>query len=714
MRDKLPKTNKYGAHLALGIAACTILNFALAYAVSLFNMPLYMDACGTMLISIMGSGFAGIITAVATSILCVSFNPDSMYFTFIGVLVAVCTYYFASTEKYRKKLNMLLLLIVVSFVSGVSASVFQWILFGKPQFAYVEDFSLLLSHENKILYFVYSILLVVALNIVDKSLSMAIALAIYHLIPRDIRIRFWNSGWKQRPISKKELFKINSELPKKGMSLRVKFTFMLVTASLTISIVLGVVSIKMNYEAEMQNGISTVTNVTSFAASRFEPTYFEHFLYTGEKVPDYKNREYVDTNEMLLQLKNSFPDIEYLYVYHIREDACYILFDTDPSFQEKGTIGERLEFDESFLPLIPNLLRGEKIPVQMASSRYGYMITAYEPICDSKGNPSSYYVGADILVKNYSDYIVKYILKVFLVFSGFIALALAYGIWESQYNFVYPIGSLERSIEGFMKGIEEQDKLDDSVRKLQKLDISTNDEIEKLYRLVCEMAVATVEQMRSIRTLVKSNKKMQTGLIITMADIVENRNFESTAHIQRTVGYVRIVLAGLKRKGYYAEKLTDKYMNEVELSAPLYDIGKIKVPDLVLNKPGKLSEGEFEIIKTHADAGRKILENAISSVEGEDYLKEALNMAAYHHERWDGRGYPEGLHGQVIPLSARIMAVADVFDALTSERVYKPAYSLETSFKIMQEGAGTQFDPKCVEVFLDSVSEIKKVMKKYR
>ena len=118
-------------------------------------------------------------------------------------------------------------------------------------------------------------------------------------------------------------------------------------------------------------------------------------------------------------------------------------------------------------------------------------------------------------------------------------------------------------------------------------------------------------------------------------------------------------------------------------------------------------------MKSHTTSGRKILEKAIGTVEGENYLKEARNMAAYHHERWDGKGYPEGLHGEVIPLSARIMAVADVFDALTSPRIYKPAFSLQKALEILEEGAGKQFDPKCVEAFIDSLPEVKVVLKKY-
>ena len=198
-----------------------------------------------------------------------------------------------------------------------------------------------------------------------------------------------------------------------------------------------------------------------------------------------------------------------------------------------------------------------------------------------------------------------------------------------------------------------------------------------------------------------------------MADMVENRDSDTGAHIQKTAAYVRIIVEGLRKKGYYAGKITPKFISDVVRSAPLHDVGKINISDKILNKPGKLTDEEFEIMKSHTTAGRKIIERAIGMVEGENYLKEARNMAAYHHERWDGKGYPEGLHGEVIPLSARIMAVADVFDALTSPRVYKPAFSLEKALTIIEEGKGTQFDEKCVEVLMDSLDEVKFILRKY-
>ncbi len=303
--------------------------------------------------------------------------------------------------------------------------------------------------------------------------------------------------------------------------------------------------------------------------------------------------------------------------------------------------------------------------------------------------------------------------KALFILLGFFILVIAHNLWVTNVTMVYPIRSMAKCVDDFSNLGYEQEQLDQNVRSIRALEIETNDEVEQLYDSICTMTLNLAEQMRDLRRLSDTTAKMQDGLIITMADMVENRDSDTGAHIQKTSAYVKIIVEGLQKKGYYASKINAKFISDVIRSAPLHDIGKINIPDAVLNKPGKLTDEEYEIIKTHTVAGKKIMEDAISTVKGENYLKEARNMAAYHHERWDGNGYPDGLHGEVIPLSARIMAVADVFDALTSARVYKPAFSLEKALTIINEGSGTQFDPKCVEVFMENLPEVKVILKKY-
>ena len=144
------------------------------------------------------------------------------------------------------------------------------------------------------------------------------------------------------------------------------------------------------------------------------------------------------------------------------------------------------------------------------------------------------------------------------------------------------------------------------------------------------------------------------------------------------------------------------------VAAPLHDIGKIHIPDAILNKPGKLTDEEFTIMKTHTSAGEQLLTHAKAELGESDYLDMAVDMAAYHHEWWRGRGYPYGIGGGDIPLCARIMAVADVFDALTSKRSYKNAMPLEKAYAIIQEESGTHFDPVVVEAFF-AAAKAKKI-----
>ena len=172
----------------------------------------------------------------------------------------------------------------------------------------------------------------------------------------------------------------------------------------------------------------------------------------------------------------------------------------------------------------------------------------------------------------------------------------------------------------------------------------------------------------------------------------------------------------LIKEGKFSDILDEDFKNNIVSSAPMHDIGKIKVSDTILNKPGKFEPWEYEIMKTHAEEGAKIIHTVKKTVENEElkenYLGEAENMAHYHHEKWNGQGYPCGLKGEEIPLSARIMAVADVFDALVAVRVYKPAMPFEKAVSIIKEGSGEHFDPDVVEAFVNAEEKIRAVTDK--
>jgi response regulator RpfG family c-di-GMP phosphodiesterase len=190
-------------------------------------------------------------------------------------------------------------------------------------------------------------------------------------------------------------------------------------------------------------------------------------------------------------------------------------------------------------------------------------------------------------------------------------------------------------------------------------------------------------------------------MISGLANLIENRDMDTGEHISRTSFYVKTLAQHAKNDGVYSDILTDHFIYLLYTLAPMHDIGKIIIPDNILKKPGKLTPEEFEEMKKHASVGGTVVKEVLNGITDEEYVSFAADIATYHHERWDGTGYPKRLKGDEIPLCARIMAIADVFDALVSERCYKKAMSPSEAIKIIEEEKGSHFDPKLVEVFLN-------------
>ena len=685
-----------------------LFNVIPAYFVYRFKLPIYIDTIGTIFVSAVAGTFPGIITAVATNLICSMFNHTALYYMLLNIFIAFFISWYVRKEKYKKKRNLIPHMLVLAFIGGGLGTVFQWLLLKGPQFEDVAQTAKIVAKGSETGYFFTAMLLNVVLNLLDKSITTGIGVALIYIMPAHMREEIYNSGWKQRPLSDKERKDITAKTDKKRHSVQTRTTAMLTVASLSIAFIMGFISVSLHFEDTKKNYTQNAINAAKFVASVVDPDMVNRYIEEGQSAPGY-----LETKKLIKEIHDNSLGIEYLYVVKIVEDGCVFVFDVETEDVPAYEPGEKIEFEEAFLPYIPTLLKGDGIEPIESNDVSGWVMTAYYPIRNSS-RETVCYAAADVSMLYLSDYIKEFVLRTLLVFAGFFILIMGYGLWITGHFLIYPIGSMANKAENFIKGMDDQESLEESVKELRKLDIHTGDEVEKLYRAICEMGAETAEQMREIRYYAEATARMQNGLIITMADMVENRDSDTGAHIQKTAAYVKIIVEGLKAKGYYLEKLTPRFMSAVVMSAPLHDVGKIHVPDAILNKPGKLDPDEFEIMKTHTTAGKKIMEQAISTVNGENYLKEARNMAAYHHERWDGKGYPDGLHGQVIPLSARIMAVADVFDALTSPRIYKPAFPLEKALEILKEGAGTQFDPKCVEVFMDSLTEVKVVLKKYQ
>ena len=680
------------------------LNMVLSSVMSVFELPFYLDTVGTIAVAVMGGYLPGVVVGFFTNLLKAISDPSSLYYGVLNVLIAVVAAFAAERGWHRRWQGILGMTGIFTLIGGGLGALIPWFMEGLSFDS--ESLSGMIYATGIFGPGLSHILSSLIMDLPDKVLSVLLTLAILRVIPEKYYSLFRFNMWMQKPTDDQGAF-LGENADVRSFSLRIKTLLVLVFSLATVAVVCTLLSVRVYRKMSVNEHTRLAKGTSSLAAS----------VINGDLVPKYLRTsgitdEYTETKKRLETILYSSTEIAYLYVYGMEEEGFRVIFDIDTEETPAERIGTLIPYDQGFEPYIPALLAGEEVEPIITNDEYGYLLTVATPVYNSKGMCVCYAI-ADVDMKKLNADGISFLTEIISVFMGFFILLCTFTIWLTDYQIIIPVNSIARSMDRLSHTSDSQEDMDEDVKMFRKLGIHTGDEIENLYNSACMMTKNQAEQMRSIRRLSDSTAKMQDGLIITMADLVESRDSDTGAHVQKTAAYVKIIVEGLKKKGYYSEKITPKFMSDVVRSAPLHDIGKINIPDGVLNKPGKLTDEEFEIMKTHTTAGKRIMENAISTVEGDNYLKEARNMAAYHHERWDGKGYPEGIHGEVIPLSARIMAVADVFDALTSPRVYKPAFPLEKALSIMEEGRGTQFDPKCVEVFMDAMSEVKLVLRKY-
>lgn len=226
------------------------------------------------------------------------------------------------------------------------------------------------------------------------------------------------------------------------------------------------------------------------------------------------------------------------------------------------------------------------------------------------------------------------------------------------------------------------------------------------------MLAKQAELSDKVREEMQRRNDMLYRVVEDLAAVIETRDESTGEHVARTKAYVGMIAREMQNSEKYRDVLTDDYITEICNAAPLHDVGKIAVSDLILLKPGRLTEEEFKEIQTHTVKGGKMIRNIFSNLEGDKFLKTAEEIAVSHHEKWNGKGYPNGLKGEEIPLPARIMAAADVYDALVAERVYKAPMPPEEALSLIESESGSHFDPDVVravtenrQAFLDAVKK---------
>ncbi len=700
MQDRKNKEGYPHYQIAFYVVA-VIINFILPRGASALGIPLYLDNVGTLLASVLGGYVPGIFVGYLNNIINMRGNPGNAYYVVLSTMIAAVGAYLGRKGYFDRFRKAVLTIPVFALIGGAGGSVLTYLLYGYGMGEGISaPFARGLLDRGLLNVFWAQMVSDVAIDLVDKAITVVLVFFILKLIPERIKPGLWLTGWRQAPLSEKAQWDARHNVTR-SFSLRGKIITIISVIMVCVAVVTTFISYVLYRNFAMKQYTYSCDSAARLTAGLLEGDRVEDYLEQGRSAPGYD--EIVEGME---EIRRGNPDIEFLYVYRFAEDGVHVVFDLDTPEVKAEEPGDVIEIEEYLLPYRDDLLSGQEIEPLLDDTKYGRLLTVFEPVKDSAGKVVCY-AAADIRVEEISLSSLNYMTKVFSLFIGFYIFILSLCIWLVDYHLIYPIAAMTASARKFAYDSEEA--RDISVDRLKNLDISTGDEIENLYESLSKTIAETVGYLEDVEEKGEEIAHMQTGLIYVLADMVESRDKNTGDHVRKTASYVELIVHKMKEKGLHGDVLTDEYMADVINSAPLHDVGKILVSDVILNKPGRLTDEEFEIMKTHTTAGERVISSAMALVSDSGYLKEAKNLATYHHERWDGTGYPSGKKGEEIPLSARIMAVADVFDALVSKRSYKEPFPFEKALEIIKEGAGTQFDPEIAEIFIESAEEARAI-----
>ena len=669
--------------IVLGI----VINFLGNMLAQGLQIGIYLDSTGTILAAAIGGYLPAVCAGFITNQITGLIDTEYIFYGVINVLIALI----AASYSWRKKglrrwSDIPVLALALAATAGLLAAFLTWSLSGGGFGDGLSGAMARSVHQRWHLSVLVSQMLVdFLIDLADKLISVGIVVALMKALPEKMRPAFQKAAKPEKP---------GSGLT--AHSLKMKVVLLMTAAMSVIGIGIAQVSISQYSGNTIGQYTEFARNNARLAASYINPDMVCAYLEEGEAAEGY-----LETKDLLQKLADSSPDIEFVYAYQIREDGCHTVFDTDIEGMEGDKPGVVVPFDDSFKPYIPALLKGEEIEPVIARDTYGHYLTVYIPVRDSMGICQCY-AGIDVSMERLASAGRAFLTRILSLFFSILFLVLCIGVFLADRKIVSPVNEMAEAVGRFAYTDEEARK--ETIHQISSLQIQTGDEIEHLYKAIDKTACDTVRYIEESQERSRALSRMQDNMIVIMADMVENRDKTTGDHIKNTARYTRMILEEMRRKGMYKDVLTDEYIDTVVRSAPLHDIGKITIRDAILNKPGQLTEEERSMMRKHAAAGGQIVENAIMTLSKDEagYLQQARNMANYHHERWDGTGYPLGLRGEEIPLAARVMAVADVFDALVSPRSYKPSIPVETALAMIEDGKGTHFDPEIAQAFLDA------------
>ena len=652
----------------LFVFAVLLLNIIPSKTALALNLPLFLDSIGTIFAAMLGGNLPAVIVGFCVNAINGISDITTLYYGIISILIGVAAALFQRNGFFKTPGKIVVTIITFSFLGGGLGSVLTYFLFGYDFGEGISaPFALAVYEHLGFSKFFAQLTADIILDVFDKTIVVIAAVALQRVVPQQLKNRIGKLFlFNQDPVRSDEEKLFEGKLVKR--SLIRKVVVMVIVAEILLGALASTTGYILYSQAAVNEYIDITKGVSKATSVVVDGDRIDEFLEKGRDAEGY-----ADIEKRLYRIKETFPHVMYLYIYRIMEDGSHVIFDLesedidDVKAVKADQPGDVVDFDETFADVKENLIRGEKVEPRISDDKFGWLLTSYEPLLNSEGKPVAQ-IGVDLYMGDVNGEQATFFIKLLSMFFGLSIIIMSVVLEFVNRGIVYPVNRMAAASIHFAYNLEQGVESGNNLKAIEDLKIHTFDEIEYLYRAITKMGGDSLRYIDELNRQTERITNMQEEIIVNFAEMVEARDMSTGNHVKKTAFYVEAIAKELQKEGKYKDILTDSYIKVLKRSAPLHDT------------------------------------NASDMDEG--YLKESIEMAQYHHEKWDGTGYPRGVKGDEIPISARIMAVADVFDALVAERVYKAAFPYEKAMEIITGGAGKAFDPDVVEAFTHISKEL--------
>ena len=412
-------------------------------------------------------------------------------------------------------------------------------------------------------------------------------------------------------------------------------------------------------------------------------------------INDRNSYEYIKLDKKIDDLKATIPGINIIGIYIMEDEGMKTVFSTENPGENSKRI---INYDSEWGRYRDSFLNNQIIENAHITTRNGISVAYCMPL--SGEGDRRVYLCAGVLKDSIDEENSIFLKRNLIALAAVMVVILVGTLLLIEFKIVIPIKKIGKIV--WQAANTESSEF---IEELRDNYIKSGNEIENIYHSLINVYTQKVR-------LVGSVNSADDESIDSVVWLIQRMDVLNSDHLDNFIEYIMLILAELKEKSQYSDELTRSMYGNILLAAPLHDVGKLVIPEEIVNKPGKLTDEEFEIMKKHCKYGEAIISDIYESNKSEGYLEYAREMALHHHEKWDGTGYPHGLKGEEIPLYVRIVTIATVFDTLVSERPYSRAFSFREAMKILVSEKGKLFDPVLVDIFIQSKRKFYEIYEK--